>query len=436
MSPEQVADCPASGSRAGRWLLNGRRDDYTCPPGEPRPPTRSMMMAATLGRGWNERSPGCVRTLNDGASPCADRVSEPTSRVDAGFRPGDTGPTPVAAVSDMTEAEVRPGSLRRRFLRPQTLISFAVAVAILIFVGLRLNLDPRAVWDQARRANPGLYALAFVAWYSTFFVRAVRWRLMLGRAGIDAAHGYRLPGLGGMLEILLLSWFANCVVPAKLGDAYRSYLLKQDTGAPFSTGLGTVVAERLIDLVVLFAMMTTAVIIVFSGHFPAEAQQAFVLGLILLAIAAIGLGVMWFSRHWLERLLPDRFMDQYRRLHAAIFASLRRPQLFVGMSVIIWLLEGLRFWLVAASLDATLPLATAVVIAFMGSLLTTIPVTPAGLGVVELGTGAVLTQVIGVEPTLAGSIILLDRVIGYWSLILIGLVVLFWRTRREHKAGL
>jgi hypothetical protein len=37
---------------------------------------------------------------------------------------------------------------------------------------------------------------------------------------------------------------------------------------------------------------------------------------------------------------------------------------------------------------------------------------------------------------MAASIILLDRVIGYWSLVVIGLLVLIWRTRREHKAGL
>ena len=52
------------------------------------------------------------------------------------------------------------------------------------------------------------------------------------------------------------------------------------------------------------------------------------------------------------------------------------------------------------------------------------------------GTGAVLTQVIGVAPTMAASIILLDRVIGYWSLIVIGLLVLARRARRQHKGGL
>ncbi|MBA2518797.1 MAG: flippase-like domain-containing protein [Chloroflexia bacterium] len=346
--------------------------------------------------------------------------------------------SPLSADTDAgpTDAEIQPGSLRARFLRPRTFISFAVALAILIFFARRLDVDPAAIWQQVRRANPWLYAAAFIVWYGIFVVRAVRWKVMLVRAGIDRAHGYPVPGIPGIVEMLLLSWFANCIVPAKLGDAYRSYLLKRETRSSFSTGMGTIVAERLTDLVVLFVMMTTAGIVVFSGRLPVEARQSFVLGAGLMIVAGIGLAGMWFSRGWLERFLPARFRDHYARLHTAIFQCLRRPGLFLGIGVVVWLMEGMRLWLVAASLQAGLPPATALFIALMGSLLTTLPVTPAGLGVVELGTGAVLIQVVGMDPTLAASVIVLDRVIGYWSLVAIGLVVVAWRARRERRLAL
>ena len=365
-------------------------------------------------------------------------MSQPASNVTEPLEPTRPPVVGLPAGDAVPEAETegQPGSLRDRFLRPRTFISFAIAIAILVFFVRRLDVDPAAIWVQVRQANPWLYAAAFVVWYSTFVLRAIRWKLMLSRAGIDPAHRYPVPGLWGVVEILILSWFVNCVVPAKLGDAYRSYLIKQETKSSFSTGLGTIVAERLIDLGVLFAMLSAAVIVVFSGALPEEARQAFALGLGLIVAAALGLTTMWFSRRWLERLLPERIHAQYARLHTAVFQSLRRPELFIGFGVVIWIMEGLRLWLVATSLNAELSPATALLIALMGSLLTTLPFTPAGLGVVELGTGAVLTQVIGMAPTMAASVILLDRVIGYWSLILIGLLVLVWRTRREHKAGL
>ena len=336
----------------------------------------------------------------------------------------------VAAPAPPDQDAPGPGSLADRVLRPRTLVSFGIAFALLLFFLRRLDIEPAAIWRQVRGANPWLYALAFVVWYGSFFLRAGRWRRMLARVGIDAAHGYRVPGTTGMVEIFLLSWFANCVVPAKLGDAYRSYLLKQESKASFSTALGTILAERLTDLIVLFLTMSAIGVALFRGRLPAEATQTFLLGSILLGLAAVGLAAMWWSRHALQRRLPARVQEQYGRLHDAVFCCLRRPGPFLALSAVIWFSEGLRFWLVARSLHADLSPATALFIALMGSLLTTLPITPAGLGVVELGTGAVLVKVIGLDPALAGSIVLLDRVVAYWSLILVGLALYVRRLRR------
>jgi uncharacterized membrane protein YbhN (UPF0104 family) len=68
----------------------------------------------------------------------------------------------------------------------------------------------------------------------------------------------------------------------------------------------------------------------------------------------------------------------------------------------------------------------------MGALLTIIPFTPAGLGVVELGVGSLLVGVVGLDPVMAGSIILLDRVVVFWSLLVVGTVLYLRRTRRDY----
>jgi hypothetical protein len=333
------------------------------------------------------------------------------------------------------DGEGAPQPLGRRFLRPETLVSFVIAGAILFFVVRGLRIDPAAVWDNVRRADPWFLLAALAVWYGIFVVRALRWRGMLSRVGVDAAYGYAMPTLGGIYEILVLSWFANCVVPAKLGDAYRCYLLKRESRVPFSTGLGTVVAERLTDLLVLCVAMAAAGALVFGRRLPDEATRAFELGVVLVLVAAVGLAVMWLSRHALQRRLPRRVQEQYGRLHGAIFGSLRRPAPVLAVGAVIWLGEGLRFWLVSRSLGDTLPFSVALFIALMGALLTTIPVTPAGLGVVEAGTGAVMVGVLGLDPDLSFAIIFLDRVVSYWSLIAIGLVVYLRRFGREARLG-
>src|SRR3954468_24338692 len=77
-----------------------------------------------------------------------------------------------------------PDGIGKRLLRPQTLISFGVAAVIVVFLVTRLHINFHAVWQNVRHANPWLYALAFVLYYSTFALRAIRWRWMLAQAGI------------------------------------------------------------------------------------------------------------------------------------------------------------------------------------------------------------------------------------------------------------
>ena len=325
-------------------------------------------------------------------------------------------------------------TLRRRVLSPQTLISFGIAIAVIWFVARRLDIDPAAIWAQIRRANLGIFAVAFVLWYGAFFVRGWRWGRMLDSAGLNAAHGCPIPLTRGLAEIVLLAYFANSIVPAKLGDAYRGYLLRREGRVPFSAGFGTILAERLVDAMVLVVVLSGSALLVFGAEMPSQARPALLLAALLTVTGGVGLTLLWLTRNAVVRFLPTRFQDAYSRLQGAVFGALRRPALVFGVGGLLWLNDGMRVWFVARSLDAGISPAVAILVAVMGALLTIIPFTPAGLGVVELGVGSVLVGVLGVDPVVAGSIILLDRVVAYWSLLAVGTGLYLLRTRREYRA--
>jgi glycosyltransferase 2 family protein len=348
--------------------------------------------------------------------------------------PADTPESGSVASSpnDPTTTDVQ-ATLRRRVLSPQTLISFGIAIAVLWFVVRRLDIDPGAIWAQIRRANIWLLAVAFILWYGAFFVRGWRWGRMLNSAGFDQAHGFRIPTTPGLAEIVILAYFANSIVPAKLGDAYRGYLLKRESGVPFSAGFGTILAERLVDAMMLVVVLASSALVVFGTAMPSQARPALLLGAALIVAGVGGLTLLWLTRNAVVRLLPGRLQEAYARLNGAIFGALRRPALVFGIGALLWLNDGMRVWFVARSLDAGIPLSVAILVAVMGALLTVIPFTPAGLGVVELGVGSVLIGVLGVDPVVAGSIIVLDRVVAYWSLLVVGAVLYLRRTRREYR---
>jgi uncharacterized protein (TIRG00374 family) len=323
-----------------------------------------------------------------------------------------------------------PESLGSRILRPRTLVSFAIAGTIVYFVFRRLNIDPGTVWSNLKNADPLLFGAAVAVFFSSFVLRAIRWKMMLARVGFDRKRGYAIPGVPGMLQIFLLSWFANCVVPARLGDAYRSFLLKERARTSFGVGLGTILAERLIDLVVMVSMVLVTGVLVFGTSVPEKAEQAFLVGAVVVSVAIIGAIALWFTRDHVERLVPERFTHHFLHLHGAIFDILKKPYPYAAFGVLIWLLDGLRLYLIARSLGTHLSIEEAIVVALLSALVTIVPITPAGLGVVE-GFMIWLLPQVGVLPDPAAAIAFLDRFATYWILILVGLPLYFFNLRRD-----
>ncbi|TMF00192.1 MAG: flippase-like domain-containing protein [Chloroflexi bacterium] len=336
---------------------------------------------------------------------------------------------PQGATVEVEEAP--PPSLGRRFLNLRTLLSFALGFAILAFLFTRVQIDVGAILDWARQANPALLLLAFIAFYATFPIRALRWRRLLDNVELYThEEGGRRQGIPALAEIIFLGWFANCIVPAKLGDAYRAYLLKLNASVSFSTTIGTIFAERIIDVVVLFLLMLAATGLSFGRAVPTEVLVLMQVGLGLVVLVVIGLVSMRRLRPLIERLLPVRFHSQYARFEHGTLNSFRGIPGLVVLTGVAWSGEVARLFLVTLSLGlGSIAPSVVVFVALASALMTSLPLTPAGLGFAEgeivgillLAQGAGLAP--GVTDHAAASIALLDRGISYWSLIAVGLVV-------------
>lgn len=345
------------------------------------------------------------------------------------------GASPTEEEGAQVEVERGGFSLWQRLRSPRTLISFAIALAIVVFAFRSLKIDFSETWRYLRGANSSIYLLGFGVFYLTFPLRALRWRLLLENADVPVRAGRRdWASLPALMEYIFLSWFANCIVPAKLGDAYRGYLLKRNGGVSFSSTFGTIFAERLLDMLALFTLLVVSGWITFGGHLPPETQLIFVSGLVLVLLIIAGLaGMRWFSP-WLRRIIPQRFHTMYTGFETAALRSFR-PQILpvlAGLTACVWCLEGLRLFFVIEALGQEglhLGLAVIIFVALASSLLTVLPITPAGLGVVEGAVVGVLL-LFGVDRNLGTAVALLDRTINFWSIIVFGLIIYIFSKRK------
>lgn len=324
-------------------------------------------------------------------------------------------------------------SLKDRLLDIKTLAGFAVSIAIIIFFVLTVKIDFSAIWSNISRVQPLWLVAAFGVYYAAFIARGYRWKLLLNSAGFQKEKNVNIPQLPTLIEIIFLSWFVNCLVPAKLGDAYRGYLLKKNANASFSRTLGTIFAERIADVLVLFGLLCLGGLVAFSSVESkiSDISLVFVFGLVLVAAIIAGLIALRFASHYIERIIPARFRTMFHRFQQGTVSSFHRnTQLkLYGYTMIIWLCEGARLYCVLQGLNIHLGLSVIVFIALASSLLTTIPFTPAGLGAVE-GTMVFVLTTFAVEKNLAGSVAILDRVISYWSIILFGAILYIFSKKK------
>lgn len=325
-------------------------------------------------------------------------------------------------------------SLARRLLNWKAILSIVFAFLVLALAFRTLGVNLGRTWGLIVDANLGFLALAFAVYYLTFPIRGFRWRYVLSRVGTQV--GYR-----DATEILFLSWFVNCVVPAKLGDLYRAYLLKGNMGASASRTVGTIFIERIADIIVIFGLALAAGYWSFRGRSRPEVDLIFLVGFALALTLVILVVSLRFGGHRVSRFLPARFADLWDRFREGSTGALSVSALpVIGLATVaIWLLEGARLYLVIQALalpDVGLGISASVFVALAAALLTAMPLTPAGIGFVEAGiAGALLLYGVGQDP--AAAVALTDRGISILSVIIIGGIfyLVSDKVRRAHGAS-
>ena len=309
-------------------------------------------------------------------------------------------------------------SLARRFLNLRTIGSIVFA-GLMLFLLFRfaLNVDFGRTWRLITGANLLLLVVATVAYYLTFPLRGFRWRYVLARSGVQVPFK-------DASEILFLSWFVNCLVPAKLGDLYRAFLLKGNFGASSSRTVGTIFIERIADIIVIFILALAAGFWSFRGRSRPEIDFIFMIGAIVVVLLILMVASLRFLGDRLTVRLPARFADLYARFREGSTGalSLRALPTILVLTGAIWLLEGARLYFVIQALalpEVGLGISASVFVALAAALLTAIPLTPAGVGFVELAI-AVALGFYGVGEDAAAAVAFTDRAISILTVIVLG----------------
>jgi len=314
-------------------------------------------------------------------------------------------------------------AVRRQLFGWREALSILVPLVLLLVVAR--NVDWGTALATIGSSNPLLVLAALLVYYATFPIRARRWARLLREGGLKVRGR-------DLLEILMLGWFVNCLAPAKLGDLYRSYLVKQRFNVSLSRTVGVVVAERLLDIFVVFALLLVGGYIAFGRTVLPDLRLVYLSAVVLAVLIGLAFLAVYYVAPRVARFFPNEVRRIGRLFREGVLHSFRALPEAGPETVVIWLAEAARLAFVLAALGLELPISGVIFVAVASSLLTTVPLTPAGFGFVELAVVYVLTAGFGLATHDAIAVAVLDRLVSVFSVIVIGGLI-YVRHRRQES---
>jgi hypothetical protein len=301
----------------------------------------------------------------------------------------------------------------------RTWAGLALGFVVLVLAGRGVNFgEVRSVLETVR---PIFLLLSIAVTVATLLVKAVRWRWLFYPVQVQTSTAE----LGG---ILVIAQAVNFFIPGRWGELVRTYLGGEETGAAKSYVLGTIAAEKLLDLVMLAVLAAALVPLVALPE-----KMAIRTTPVLVMAASVGVAIFVFlagRKLWLalvqrslSRLSPTLAARWEGRLISlmdglSVLSAGRPAPAIWGWTLVVWLTAVLTNWflLLAFGLAPSFLLAVFLLVVLQGGV--AIPSTPGKIGVFQYLCVAAMS-VFGVPNAVSFSysIVLYAVVVGTMGIL-------------------
>lgn len=227
-----------------------------------------------------------------------------------------------------------------------------------------------------REANLFWVGISILIGILSHISRAIRWNYLL------EPMGYR-PRIRNNILIILMAYLANLGIP-RSGEFLRATALATYEGVPFQKGFGTIVTERIIDLIILFLVILITLVAqtdIISG-FLSEQGLGLTGSLVLLVGGIAGLFILRAFLRMSDSPLAMKMRRFIRGLLEGVLSvfKIRRKWAFLGHTVFIWGAYFAMFWVVKYTVPETVSLdPSQLLVAFVAGAFA-MTATPGGLG--------------------------------------------------------
>ncbi len=315
----------------------------------------------------------------------------------------------------------------RKYVRFAAAIIIGTAAIFLLLSFAGFNVLVEALVE----ARKDYFLLALLTVILTLLVRNVRWSIYLHKLGYKTKFSTSFP-------ILLAGCFFENATPARIGEFFRPVILRFKENVAVLLTLPTVLVERILDLGVSFAFALFGIVVMLAQLEPVIRLTIIIGMLVMLVLMVLVLhlprifvwvvrlgvrGLKVMGKGW-DKNLEDELVEASGAAGESTFNLLRSKETtFYGIisTFVLWLLNGLRLYLVLKSLGLDISPFYATIVTVFTVLVATASMIPFGQGSAEFAMSFVLTS-LGYPFELSVVAAVLDKFLAVWLVALIGAV--------------
>jgi uncharacterized protein (TIRG00374 family) len=297
-------------------------------------------------------------------------------------------------------------------------------VISIVFVALALRgLKLDEVWAGLRTANYLWLVPGVAVYFIGVGVRTWRWHYLL--------KPLKEVSVRKLFPVVVIGYMGNNVYPARAGELLRAYVLKRNEGVSVSASLATVIVERIFDGLVMLLFVFVALP---TAPFLTDTLRATVIIGSLVFCGALIVFLLLAARPALaarvynpliDRFVPERFREPLRGFidrfmtGLASLRDLRHVVMVFFTSILIWLLETVKYWFVMHAFNFEVSFFTLMLMNGVVNLATTLPAAPGYIGTFDT-PGIEVLAAFGVNRALATAYTLVLHAALWLPITLLG----------------
>jgi len=223
----------------------------------------------------------------------------------------------------------------------KTLIPIGLGLFLIAYSYSKTSPEERElIYNYVVEIDPLWIILSIVLGILSHVSRAIRWNHLL------EPMGYQPPVKSNIL-IILMSYLTNLGIP-RSGEFLRATALSTYEEVPFQKGFGTIVTERIVDLIMLLLVIGLSIILqtdVILDYFKSQGISISTILIGLAVLLIVGFVVLKFLKDS-KSGFAKKFRDFFGGLieGALSILKLRKKWAFIGHSLFIWAAYVGMFW--------------------------------------------------------------------------------------------